>query len=57
MKAFKYIISTQALITYYFNLVLFCHLLSMVTYFLTKALSDMIEEIQLEAARTATEAE
>ncbi len=55
MEAFKYRISRQALITYYFGFIW-----PIVEYgdFLfdscTKAVSDMIEEIQLEAARTAT---
>ncbi len=55
MKAFKYRISRQALITYYFGFIQ-----PIVEYgdllfdSCTKALSDMIEEIQLEAARMTT---
>ncbi len=55
MKAFKYRISRHALITYYFHFIR-----PIVEYgdllfdWSTKALSDMIEEIQLEAARTVT---
>ncbi len=55
MRAFKYRISRQALITYYFGFIR-----PIVEYgdllfdSCTKALSDMIEEIQLEVARTAT---
>ncbi len=55
MKAFKYRISRQALITYYFGFIQ-----PIVEYgdllfdSCTKALSDMIEEIQLEAVWTAT---
>ncbi len=55
MKAFKYGISRQALITYYF-----CFIWPIVEYgnllfdSCTKTLSDMIENIQLEAAQTAT---
>ncbi len=55
MKDFKYRISKQALITYYFDFIG-----PIVEYgdslfdSGTKALSGMIEEIQLEAARTAT---
>ncbi len=55
MKAFRYRISRQAFITYYFGFIR-----PIVEYGVllfdscTKALSDMIEEIQLEATRTAT---
>ncbi len=55
MKAFKYRISRQALITYYFGFIQ-----PIVEYgdlpfdSCTKALSYMIEEIKLEAAQTAT---
>ncbi len=55
MKVFKYRISRQALITYYFG---FIQSIVKNGDFLfdscTKALSDMIEEIHLEATQTAT---
>ncbi len=55
MKAFKYRISRQALITYYFGFVRpIVEYGDLLFNSCTKALSDMIEEIQLEAARTAT---
>ncbi len=55
MKAFKYRISRQALITYYFGLIRpIVEYDDLLFYSCTKALSDMIEEIQLEAAQTAT---
>ncbi len=54
MKAFKYRISRQALITYSFVYSSNCEYGDLLFDSSTKAFSDMIEEIQLEAARTAT---
>ncbi len=55
MKAFKYRISRQALITYYFGFIRpIVEYSDLLFDSCTKALSDMIEEIQLEAVRTAT---
>ncbi len=54
MKAFKYRISRQALITYYFGFIRpIVEFGDLLFDSCTKALNDMIEEIQLEAARTA----
>ncbi len=55
MKAFKYRISRQTLITYYFGFIRpIVGYGGMLFDSCTKALGDMIEEIQLEDARTAT---
>ncbi len=54
MKAFKYRISRQALKTYFFDFIrpiVECG--DLLFDSCSKALSDMIEEIQLEATRTA----
>ncbi len=55
MKAFIYRISRQALITYYFGFIRpFVEYGNFLFDSCTKALCDMIEEIQIKADRTAT---
>ncbi len=55
MKAFKYRISRQALITYYFGFIRpIVEYGDLLFYSCTKELSDMINKIQLEASETDT---
>ncbi len=57
MKAFKDRISRQVLITYYFGFIRpIVEYGDLLFYSCTEALSDMIEEIQLEASEIATRA-